>query len=72
MPTTTDHSERARYDGVAEWYDAQLESAPHRHEVLRANLSSGSRAASIPIVNVSDGRELLDFHRCGSLRPDAG
>jgi ubiquinone/menaquinone biosynthesis C-methylase UbiE len=42
MPTTTDQSDRARYDGVAEWYDAQLESAPHRHEVLRASLGSGS------------------------------
>lgn len=42
MPTTTDRSGPARYDGVADWYDAQLESAPHRHGVLRANLSPGT------------------------------
>ena len=32
---------KARYDGVADWYDAQLDTAPHRHDVLRANLPSG-------------------------------
>lgn len=31
----------ARYDGLADWYDAQLESAPHRHQVLRSHLSVG-------------------------------
>ena len=39
---STDGSVRARYDGVAEWYDAQLDSAPHRHAVLRRSLSSGT------------------------------
>lgn len=38
---TADHPERARYDGIADWYDAQLESAPHHHRVLRANLPTG-------------------------------
>lgn len=32
---------RARYDGVADWYDAQVEAGPHRHEVLRAHLPTG-------------------------------
>jgi SAM-dependent methyltransferase len=31
----------ARYDGVADWYDAQLADARHRAEVLRANLPPG-------------------------------
>lgn len=31
----------ARYDGLADWYDAQLDSAPHRHHVLRNHLSKG-------------------------------
>lgn len=33
--------QRARYDGVADWYDAQVEAAPHRHQVLRAHLPTG-------------------------------
>lgn len=33
--------EPARYDGLADWYDAQLESTSHRHRVLRANLTAG-------------------------------
>lgn len=32
----------ARYDGVADWYDEQVEAAPHRHEVLKANLPAGT------------------------------
>jgi hypothetical protein len=24
----------ARYDALADWYDAQLDSAPHRHQVV--------------------------------------
>jgi ubiquinone/menaquinone biosynthesis C-methylase UbiE len=31
----------ARYDGLADWYDAQLNSAPHRHQVLRTHLGKG-------------------------------
>jgi SAM-dependent methyltransferase len=38
MPRSTDST---RYDGLADWYDAQLETAPHRHEVLRAHLRVG-------------------------------
>jgi SAM-dependent methyltransferase len=38
---TDERAGRARYDGVAEWYDAQLGTAPHRQEVLRANLPAG-------------------------------
>lgn len=41
MPTTTGGRERARYDGIAEWYDTQVESAPHRHRILRANMRPG-------------------------------
>lgn len=42
MPMKTGgHAGRARYDAIAEWYDAQLEFAPHRHGVLRANLPAG-------------------------------
>jgi SAM-dependent methyltransferase len=32
----------ARYDGLADWYDAQLESAPHRDQVLRTHLPAGA------------------------------
>lgn len=32
----------ARYDGLADWYDAQLETAPHRRQVLRAHLPAGA------------------------------
>ena len=39
--TVHDEAPRARYDGVADWYDAQVEAAPHRHKVLRANLPRG-------------------------------
>lgn len=35
-------ADRARYDGLADWYDEQLESAPHRHQVLRAHLPTGT------------------------------
>lgn len=42
---------RARYDGVADWYDAQIETAPHRHEVLRANLPAGAG----PCLDIGSG-----------------
>lgn len=32
---------RARYDGIADWYDAQVEAAPHRGQVLRSHLGPG-------------------------------
>jgi ubiquinone/menaquinone biosynthesis C-methylase UbiE len=32
----------ARYDGIADWYDAQMEAGPHRDAVLRANLPRGT------------------------------
>lgn len=32
---------RARYDGIADWYDAQLADAPHRREILLAHLGPG-------------------------------
>lgn len=35
-------SRRARYDGIADWYDAQIEAAPHRGQVLQAQLGPGS------------------------------
>lgn len=38
----TERAGRARYDGLADWYDAQVGSAPHRHSVLRANLVYGT------------------------------
>ena len=38
MPSTAGP---ARYDGLADWYDAQLESAPHRRDVLRDHLPVG-------------------------------
>lgn len=43
MAETTDveRPRRPRYDGIADWYDAQLESAPHRREVLIEQLGSG-------------------------------
>lgn len=33
---------RARYDGVADWYDAQLDNAAHRDQVLRQHLPHGT------------------------------
>lgn len=44
-------ADRARYDGLADWYDEQLESAPHRHAVLRAHLPSGSG----PCLDIGSG-----------------
>jgi len=32
----------ARYDGVADWYDAQVDGAPHRDRVLRHFLPQGT------------------------------
>lgn len=34
-------ADSARYDGLADWYDAQLDAAPHRHQVLRDHLPAG-------------------------------
>lgn len=39
MPAT--ESPRARYDGIAEWYDEQVRDAPHRRQVLRGYLQRG-------------------------------
>ena len=41
----------ARYDGLADWYDAQLASAPHRHQVLRTHLGKGQG----PCVDIGCG-----------------
>lgn len=40
--TEPDQHRGARYDGIAEWYDAQVGDAPHRHAVLRTHLPRGA------------------------------
>lgn len=39
-PATSD-ANPVRYDGIADWYDAQLGDAPHRDHVLRSHVGSG-------------------------------
>lgn len=53
----------ARYDGVADWYDAQIEAAPHRPAVLKAHLPAGTG----PCLDVGcgTGRDLAVIEELG-------
>lgn len=66
MPVTTDQAGRAspaRYDGIADWYDAQVGSAPHRHAVLRAHLPRG--AGVCLDIGCGTGRDLAVIGEAG-------
>lgn len=54
---------RARYDGLADWYDAQMAEGPHRDAVLRETLPRGT-GESLDI-GCGTGRNLIILEELG-------
>lgn len=58
-----DGRQPARYDGVADWYDAQLEGAPHRRQVMLDHVGAGDGLCLD--VGCGTGRDLATITSTG-------